>query len=130
MDTLTLPLALLVGLLAVALALVFLAFRVSRVLSITVQAPVAQLPDSVLSTLEAVNAKLTPALAPIDDTKLASLVYEAVAMAEQSKNKGRDRFLIARDYVVQRAEAQRLQVDLRDLALRIEAAVALNKKRP
>lgn len=126
MDT---GLALLGGLALIALSITFLAFRVSRALVVNVAAPTALLPDSVRTTLDELNAKMKPAVTPIDDATIGALVYEAVATAEQSKNKGRDRFIIARDYVKERAEKLQLFVDPRDLALRIEGAVAVSKKK-
>ena len=61
------------------------------------------------------------------ESRLADLITEGVTIAEQSKLKGSDRFRLAREHVMYRAPALRLKVDARDVALRIEAAVALRK---
>lgn len=130
-------LALFLGLTGMAGALVFLATRLKGGINITVQtppitvqAPHALLPDSVQMTLDAINAKLTQAKQPASEVEVAGLIYEGVALAEQSKLKGKDRFFIARDFVNSRASARNLEVDARDVALRIEAAVAVSKRKP
>jgi hypothetical protein len=125
-----LALAIGLGLLTLSAALLTLAFKVARTLSITVQAPTALLPERVQMTLDTIDAKLTPAKMKPDDEKVASLIYEAVAMAETSKLKGQDRFNIAAKYVNERCDALNCErPDPRDLARRIEAAVAVNKKK-
>jgi len=125
MNMLTLPLAMLLGLLALAGSLVFLAFRVSRVLSITVQAPTAEIPGDVKLLLEQVATKLTPTVTPASDGQLTTLIYEAVSRAEMSELKGADRFGIAKKYVNERAAAMNIAVDPADVAKRIEGAVGV-----
>lgn len=110
-------------------SIVLLAFKLRSGLSITVQAPTALLPERVQSTLDAIDTKLQPVTPVLDDTALTGLVYEAVALAEQSKLKGHDRFRIAQDYVTKRAAALNATVNVTDVAMRIEAAVAVGKRR-
>lgn len=110
-------------------SLVFLAYSVRKTVNITVQAPTALLPERVQSTLDAIDTKLQPVTPVLEDTALAGLIYEAVALAEQSKLKGHDRFRIAQDYVLKRAAALNASVNVIDVAMRIEAAVAMGKRR-
>lgn len=109
------------------IALTFLAIRLRAPISITVQSPNAILPERLMATLDAIDAKLQPARITVDESQLSSLVYEGVALAECSKLKGADRFRIAKDFMLSRLNAMNANVDERDIALRIEAAVAVNK---
>lgn len=115
--------------LALPASIVFLALRISKTLSITVQAPTALLPDSVQMTLNAVNEKLTPAQLPASDDFLRELVFDGVTLAEASRLKGADRFRIARTHVEARLKALNVTADMTDVAQRIEAEVAKRKKR-
>lgn len=120
-----------IAFLALPASIVFLAFKLKAgiTVNVTTQAPVALLPERVQATLDAIDAKLTPTKVRITDDELRNLVYEAVALAEQSKLKGVDRFHIAKDYVLHCAQTRHYEVDDRDVAKRIEAAVALSKRR-
>lgn len=105
------------------LAIGYLAHSVSRTLSITVQAPTALMPPEVADLLRRLDDKLTPTLSPASDEQLTQLVREGVALAETSVLKGHARFRIASEFVSSRAAAQKLALDPRDCALRIEAEV-------
>lgn len=133
MNTLLTTFAFIAALFALALpaSIVFLALKLKAgiVVNVAAQAPVALLPERVQATLDAIDAKLTPTKVRITDDELRNLVYEAVALAEQSKLKGVDRFHIAKDYVLHCAQTRHYEVDDRDVAKRIEAAVALSKRR-
>lgn len=109
-------------------SIILLAYKLRSGLSITVQAPTALLPERVQTTLDALDAKLQPTKLVLEDNALTGLVYEAVALAEQSKLKGPDRFRIAQDYVLKRAAALGAEVNVTDVAIRIEAAVAVGKR--
>lgn len=137
-DTEVLSAALLAGCTLLSVAVGFLAHSVSRAVNVTVtqppitvnvQAPVSLLPPQVQATLDAIDAKLTPALQPATNEQLAGLVREGVAIAELSKLKGSDRFRIAKDYVSSRAAAQLIAVNERELGLAIEAEHALSTKK-
>lgn len=126
-------LALAVTLLALTVpsALAFFALRLKAGLSITVQSPPAVLPERLMATLDALEAKLQPAQMPLDDAKLGRLVYEAVASAENTKLKGYDKFRVAREHIERRLkELNMVPPDPRTLALRIEGAVGVTKKKP
>lgn len=111
------------------LALTFLAIRLRAPIQITVQSPHAVLPERLMATLDAVDLKLTPAKVKLRDDEVSSIVYEGVALAEVSKLKGTDRFNIAKNFTMSRCKSLNAEFDERDLALRIEAAVAINKKK-
>lgn len=111
-----------------AVALTFLAIRMRAPIVVNVASPTALLPESVQLTLDALNEKLKPAKVSPRDDQLSSLVYEGVALAETSKSKGVDRFKIAKDFVLSRCTTLNYDFGERDIALRIEAAVAVNKK--
>lgn len=111
------------------IALTFLAIRLRAPIAITVQSPAAVLPERLQQTLDALDLKLTPPKAKLDDPVIARLLYEGVALAEQSKLKGPDRFAIAKSFVLTRLATLNAEHDERDLAQRIEAAVALGKKK-
>lgn len=124
------PLYIIAGVFALALpaSIVFLALRISKTLSITVQAPTAELPPSVADTLRALEEKLKPAEMPASDDYLRELVSEGVTLAgESSMKKGPDRFRIARTHVERRLKAMELVADMGDVAQRIEAEVARRK---
>lgn len=126
MESLLTTFAFIAALFALALpaSIVFLALRISKTLSITVQAPTALLPDSVQATLNEVNEKLRPAQLPASDEYLFELVRDAVTLAERSKLKGPDRFRIARTHIETRLRAMNVTADMTDVAQRIEAEVA------
>lgn len=118
-------------------SIIFLALRVRGLFNvtvttppvgpITVQAPTALLPERVQTTLDAIDAKLTPVKPVLDDSALAALVTEGVAIAERSPLKGPDRFRIAKTHVMERASSLSASIDEADLARRIEAAVAVRR---
>lgn len=112
-------------------SIVFLATRLSKTLSITVQAPTALLPERVQATLDAINEKLTPAKLPASDDFLRELVHEAVTLGESADKsmRGVDRFRIARGHIAKRLELMKVEADMGDVARRIEAEVKERKKR-
>ena len=112
-------------------SIVFLATRLSKTLSITVQAPTALLPERVQQTLDAINEKLTPAKLPASDDYLRELVSEAVTLGESADKKlrGPDRFRIARAHIAQRLELMKVEADMGDVARRIEVEVKTRKSR-
>lgn len=112
------------GLFALGGSIVFLATRVSKALSITVQAPTALVPEHVTDLLRRIEERLQPVKPPMSDEAISKLVAEGVRLAEASTLKGADKFRIAREYVMQRAEVAATTVNERDIALRIEAVVA------
>lgn len=117
--------ALFFGLLALAGSICFFAVNVRGMLNITVQAPTALLPERVQSTLDAIDAKLTPPQKVVDDVMLHQLVADGVLVAEKSKLRGYDKFNVAREFVLSRLKELNAELPSeRDLALRIEAAVA------
>jgi hypothetical protein len=140
--TLELPVALLLSAVLLSGAIVFLAFKVRGMMNvsvtqppievrpnITVQAPTALLPESVQMTLNTINEKLTPAKLKPDDEKVSALITESIAVAEASEMRSFDKFHIAVKYVNERCDALNCErPDPRDLARRIEAAVALSRK--
>ena len=92
---------------------------------ITVQAPTAILPERVQMTLDAIDLKLAPPKARLDDDKVETFIREGVAVAEVSDLKGPDRFNIAVKYVNERCDALTGErPEPADLARRVEAEVA------
>lgn len=131
--TLDLPTAIVVASMLVSGALIFFAIRVSGLIRvephITVQAPVAELPGFVADILQRIDAKLQPPSTPATAEALDKLADEAVHVVEGQKGlRGVDKFKAARAMVLQRAQAQNLAVEDRNVALAIEAAVALMRK--
>lgn len=129
MNTLLTTFAFIAALFALALpaSIVFLALKLKAGIVVNVAAPTALLPERVQATLDAINEKLTPALNVLTDTEVMKLVHEGVVLAEQSELKGTDRFFIAKDHVMKRADALGAQLDGGDIARRIEAVLALTK---
>lgn len=108
-------------------SIIFLALRISKTLSITVQAPTALLPERVADTLRALEEKLKPVEMSASDDYLRELVSEGVTLAGESSMRGPDRFRIARTHVERRLKAMELVADMGDVAQRIEAEVARRK---
>lgn len=96
---------------------------------ITVQAPTALIPEHITGLLMRIEEKLEPPpRSPMNDSLLSDLIEQGWALAEGRKDlKGPDKFRVAREYVMKRAEEMQLAVDARALALRIEATVVAHK---
>lgn len=118
---------------SITASIIFFARRLKDITfnpTITVQAPIAQMPESVAATLTAINEKLSAAPQDIDAKQLQVLVDEGVALAEANKSfKGRDKFMLARNFVLDVAKGRGLSVDARALALFIESSVRQMKDR-
>jgi hypothetical protein len=141
--TLELPVALLISSALLSGALVFLALKVRGLFTITVnqppidvrpnitvQAPTALLPESVQSTLDAINEKLTPLKPKPDDEKVSTFIVEGVTVAEVTQMRGLDKFHIAVKYVNERCDALGYErPEPGDLARRIEFVVAVRKQK-
>lgn len=126
--------ALAVALFALTLpaSIVFLALKVRGMYtitvqqpSVTVQAPVAELPGHVADLLQRLNEKLSPKTIEVGDAAVSLLVEQGVTLASEALNKnGRDKFRIAKNFVITRLKEQNAAFAERDIALRIEAEVA------
>lgn len=142
MNDLWIPLAFFLGCSVLAVGLFIAALAIERGLAalavklekavtvtvsqpaITVQAPTALLPERVQQTLDAIDAKLQPPKPVVTDEQLATLVHEAVVVAETSTLKGYAKFRFAKGYISTRFAAFGAELPSeRDLALRIEAEV-------
>ena len=98
-------------------------------ITVNVPPPIAQMPQALVDTLQAVNEKLTPLKPTAGAAELESAISDAVALAETSNTKGPDKFRIALDAVNTRLTAMNLAWDARDTALRVEAEVQRRKGR-
>jgi hypothetical protein len=98
-------------------------------ITVNVPPPIAQMPQVLADTLQAVNEKLTPSKPTAGAAELEAAVSDAVAIAELSNVKGPDKFRVALDTVTTRLAAMNLAWDARDTALRIEAEVQRRKGR-
>lgn len=125
----TLPFSLVVSSAIVANAIMVLAEKLKAGIDITVQAPTALIPEHITGLLMRIEEKLEPPpRSPMNDSLLSDLIEQGWALAEGRKDlKGPDKFRIAREYVMKRAEEMQLAVDARALALRIEATVVAHK---
>lgn len=121
--------------LALPASIVFLALKVRGMYtitvqqpSVTVQAPVAELPGHVADLLQRIDEKLSPKTIEIGDAAVSLLVEQGVTLATQAPSKsGADKFRIAKNFVLTRLKEQNAAFVERDIALRIEAEVATRR---